>query len=494
MRLGEQNQTRAVRYFERDGFRRALEATWRKIRSLDRVGGEALVKKATTDECEAINAFFGWNYEAGETIRIPLAQFDSELWDSVFELDLLGLYELLHGAPLVTNKGRREEQAEGWQSFFSQVREADLGEWNSAVLRWLDELERGAGAGIRPLRECYKSDKEAARRELLIVVRTLQFLLAERSESPDWLSARLPIRMPVLAARTAGDAHALDAGTVAGRMLIAFMRSERGTAPGEAGTDEQGAEELETDEPEDLNQEAFEGLDTGSDTLRLRELYRSFGILDDDLSSLIHFYLPETGKPALPVVWTLRQTEAEPALPRCSTIFVVENPAVFSSILDSMPDDSTDRDRQTALLCTSGPASAAAIRWIQRCMEGSDEECRLLYSGDFDVKGLVMGHTLYRLFPDSFTPWRFDAASYEAIAAQAPVGPPFDEVERSRLEKMFVPWDTGLARSMLRTGYRIHQESLVSDLIADFRQLRTDPPGRRESGELEADSSQRRIF
>jgi uncharacterized protein (TIGR02679 family) len=436
---------RAVRYFDRPGFRRALQAVWRKYASLGRIGGRAVIERASEAECEALGAFFGWDCKPGETIAIPLELFDRELRNSAFEIDLPGLHVLLEGKPLQTKRERQESREMGWRRLFADVRAAEGGKLAPAVEEWLAYTEQGAGAGSRTLQELYKTSPEAAQTELSIAVRALSCLL--RNDR-----AQTPIRLPVLAARVSGDAHALDLNRPAGRMLFAALRRER-----EGGTPDQ----------EPATVDAADGED-GSETLKIRELYRSFGVWDDDLSSIVHGCVPIPGQPVRPAVWTLRQVDAETPFPRCSSIYIVENPAVFSTILDLFPPAAAKRRKPAALLCTSGPASAAAIRWIQRCLESSGDDCRLYYSGDFDIKGLAMGQTLQRLFPDRFTPWRFDADTYLDVSGRGYPGPSFDETELAKLEKMKLPWDGQLCDAMRRIGRKAFQELLVERLTEDF--------------------------
>jgi len=201
--------------------------------------------------------------------------------------------------------------------------------------------------------------------------------------------------------------------------------------------------------------------------LKLRELYRRFGILDDDLSSIVHWYVPVPYEPAMPRVWTLRQVEAAERVPRCSAIYVVENPAVFSTIVDAAGPGEAGGEAP-ALVCTSGPASAAAIRWMQRTLESSGEGCKLFYSGDFDVKGLSMARTLAGLFPTRFVPWRFDSKTYLEATGSLP-GPAFDDSELARLENMEAEWDPSLCAVMRETGRKLHQEAFVEVLVRDFR-------------------------
>ncbi|CAM3982684.1 TIGR02679 domain-containing protein [Cohnella lubricantis] len=456
---------RAAEYFRRKGFQKALHAVWRKYVSLGRIGGQAVLERASEEECEALNAFFGWYYRAGDSIPIPLELFDRELRESAFGIGLLELHFVLEGIPLLTRGERQSGEERQWMRLLAEVRETELNTLglDTAGARWLREIEQGTGPGLRTLRECYKSDPEAARVALAATARALSLLTDDVGGGGEHRIGAPPIRLPVLAAIISGDAHTLDPGRPAGRLLIAALQQKQGVE----GAALESAEESKTVEAVDRQEEID---DVGSESLRLRELYRRAGILDDDLSSIVHWYFPQPGRLPLPTVWTLRQVEAgaESDFPPCSHIYVVENPAVFSTILDVL--DTAEEEtggNPAALVCTSGPASAAAIRWMQRCLEVSPPACRVYYSGDFDIKGLAMAQTLQRLLPERFIPWRFDSNAYQEALTRYP-GPAFNSDELKRLENMNVSWDSGLCDLMRRTGKKAHQESFIEGLLTDF--------------------------
>ena len=439
---------RAKAFFDRPEYQRMLKAVWKKYTTLGRIGGNAVVERVSEAESEALNSFFGWNCKQGDTVDIPLVLLEKELRESAFSVGILELHTLLEDAPLLTKQEQRYVHDKRWRSLFTEARKL-AGETSIPISsEWLTRLENGQGAGIRTFREHYKMDLESALASLIVVVRALDALFMNQKNG-----AMAPVRLPVLAARVSGDPHALDGSEPAGRMLIAFLRERL------SGSDGQ-------EKPED---ELMIG-DDGSVTLKLREMYRSFGILDDDLSSIVYWFVPELNGPILPCVWTLRQVEAAETLPRCSRIHVVENPAVFSMLLDSLQHPFAFRGDPPALICTSGPASAAAIRWIQRCLESSDDSCLLYYSGDFDVKGLSMGQTLAGLFSNRFHSWRFCGNTFREMVHINP-GPSFDDVELAKLEKMKVVWDEQLCVTMRQAGKKVYQETFVEQMAKDFIEI-----------------------
>lgn len=436
-------------YFSRPAYRRMLEAVWKKYVSLGRIGGKAIVRNVSEAESEALNAFFGYNYTAGDHAEILLHKFEQELQESKFQMGMLELHMLLNGEPLITKMEQQRTHDDEWTEFFQALRESIHEELGHISEEWLHRLEQGIGAGYRTLRELYKLDQHSAMFIMQIVIRALNtiFMEAEMGRTP-------MVRLPVLSALCCGDAHALDSNQPAGRLLIAVLRDRL------FGQAEQNEIEYENELVEAMEQE-------GSETLRLRELYRNFGIGDDDISSIVYWFVPASGMTVSPEVWTLRQVEQEEGIPRCSSIFIVENPAVFSTILDSIKLPMLSHKAPSALICTSGPASAAAIRWIQRSLSVSNADCKLHYSGDFDVKGISMGETLASLFPSKFTPWHFGGDTYQKYVGRNH-GLAFDNLDLQKLQKQTVSWDHELAYLMAQTGFKVHQETFVEELVRDY--------------------------
>jgi uncharacterized protein (TIGR02679 family) len=445
---GGENRAKAKTYFSQPGFRRMLTAVWRRYESLERIGGNAVVRRVSPAESEAVNLFFGLDTRPGEDVSVPLAVFEQELRESAFSLGIVELHVLIEGEPLLTKSEKQLLKNTEWRRLFHEVHRFSGGNLSPVTSAWLTRLANGQGGGWRTLREVFRDSPEKALDTLSIVVRALDLLFTE--------SGRMkPVRLPVLAARVSGDAHALDANQPAGRMFVAVLQEIHS---GEIGQQSEAPEE---------NDDGPDSAEEDSRSLMLRQMYRMHGILDDDLSSVVYWYVPEPGLPVIPNVWTLRQVESADLLPCCSAIYVVENPAVFSTILDSVNGPQSFAGNPPALVCTSGPASAAAVRWLQRCLKASGEPCLIHYSGDFDVKGISMAQTLESLFPDRFNAWRFDSETYKAIV-NSPPGAPLDEVELSKLEKLNVSWDDQLCAAMRQMGRKVHQEAFVDQMVKDW--------------------------
>ncbi|WP_308637331.1 TIGR02679 domain-containing protein [Paenibacillus silvisoli] len=450
---------RTIRYFSQFGFDRLLLSIWRRYVGLEKVGGHGIVRNATSEECEAINTFMGWDKKPGSTIKVPLPAFEKELRESVFPCSSIPeLYELLEGKPLLTKSDKELLAAEGWQQLFSNVERLLAGcRLESTLQFWLNELQQGAkAAGYRMLRDLWRQSPVGAETELLIAVRAWM----NRSVIAQQIG-QSALRLPVLAAWVSGDSHALDRTTPAGRLLFRGLRFEQ----------ERRMRDGHLVKGYNLNDD-----DGAIDSLRVREIYRIAGILDDDLSSLVHIYDPEHESGAHPYVMTLRQVETAVETPRASDIFIVENPPVFSTLIDCTrltlygaqdENDCLRRLHTPLLICTSGPASAAAIKLFDRFTQDEAWDGKLYYSGDYDVKGLAIGNVLANRYPNHFVPWRFDTENYIQMATTVRTVS-FSSEECDRLQESSVVWDLELNIVLRESGEKLFQEHLIPLLIQDW--------------------------
>ncbi|WP_435923414.1 TIGR02679 domain-containing protein [Paenibacillus sp. DYY-L-2] len=456
---------RARDYFSQPGFQRMLQAVWNRYASLEKVGGHAVVNKASPEECESLNLFFGWNKKPGEKISIPLTLFEQELLQSPFPFKITELHEVLTGVPLMTKSDKQLLAMQEWQALFSRV-ENELMECGvplqPKVSAWLAALKDGKAAGYRTLRDLWRTDDEIAKFELTDAVRAWSLLLAGGTDVfREGTGTRLStIRLPVLAALATGNPHALDRNTPAGRLFFQVLRS--------ANTHERSSGMDLEEDSEKGSSYSFSG-----DTLETREVYRCAGILDDDISSLVYVYQP-FGMIRGPFVLTLRQVESSEVLLPVTDIYVVENPAIFSTLADwtdkvSM-NGTTLHTPAPLLLCTSGPASAAALRLIDRYMGEGLVSGSLYYSGDFDIKGIEIGNVLAARYNERFTPWCFGWDSYlEGQEQFLKKSVTFTKEERLRLERMKSVWDESLCRTMGEMGTKLFQEQMILRLLEDWK-------------------------
>ncbi|WP_028599322.1 TIGR02679 domain-containing protein [Paenibacillus pasadenensis] len=486
-----QAEQEARAYFLRPGMNRLLQAIWKRYEGLGRIGGKAVVPKLRPEECEALNGFFGTYYRPGEKAEISLSEMELELRRSVFECGLEELYQRLYGEPLLSRSDRKRMSQQNWQALFTAAERRLHAEGllpPPFVEEWWLMLRSGKGMGYRTLKELWDRGEAEASEALLHATLAWCRLSGEEERG-----ARRPIRKPVLAAEVSGNPHALDRDQPAGRLFFQALLS----MPAPSGHSERAAREADQaslvvregaedstleaadrqEEPplERMVREAAKGLDT----LAAREVYRSWGVLDDDFSSYVHLYRQGSDPSAQSghhAVWTLAHVEEARILPLVSELFVVENPAVYAALIDERRNGAVignagARSGSPLLLCTSGPASAAALRLMDRLVESGRLSGMIRYSGDYDGKGIVMANVLCRRYRERFRPWRFDRETYADSLAQGKLaarGLHFSPEECRQLSKLRAEWQPDLTARLLQSKRKLFQEELLDLLVSDW--------------------------
>lgn len=224
------------------------------------------------------------------------------------------------------------------------------------------------------------------------------------------------------AARTTGDAHALDDDRPLATLALRAAR-------------------------------VLSGLPDGSGAEWRREVWASVGLMRDELSTTV-ITLGLTGHPGLeawlgqPVHLTLRQLVRDPPRLAPLDIFVCENPVVVATAADHLGPSCPP------LVCTSGQPSAAVMHLLRLIVSARGT---LRYHGDFDWGGIRIANVLHDRVP--FTPWRFDTASY---LAAGDVGRPLTGTP------VEARWDPVLTTTMHQTGRRIEEELVLEYLLDDL--------------------------
>ena len=255
--------------------------------------------------------------------------------------------------------------------------------------------------------------------------------LVSASQAPDLLAALNAVMRnlpspgePIgrFAARTTGDAHALDDDRPLATLALRAARF-------------------------------LSGLPDGSGAEWRREVWASVGLMRDELSTTV-IALGLTGHPGLeawlgqPVHLTLRQLVRDPPRLGALDVFVCENPVVVAAAADHLGPSCPP------LVCAGGQPSAAVMHLLRLVVSAHGT---LHYHGDFDWGGVRIANVLHDRVP--FTPWRFDTTSY---LAAGDIGRPLGGVP------VEARWDATLAPAMSRVGRRVEEELVLDDLLSDL--------------------------
>jgi len=248
-----------------------------------------------------------------------------------------------------------------------------------------------------------------------------------------------------LAAKTLGDAHALDTGQAVATLVLAVWREM--IVPHHAYDDEL------------LTVEDVAGREIGDE--RTRDIWAKAGVLVNELARPALFLnLHINGRSALPLAlgepnyaslrFLLRSNPFWDV--RGRDVSVCENANLVAIAADKLGANCAP------MVCTDGmPAAAQRVLLRQLAAAGA----RLRYHGDFDWAGLRIGNYVMREF--GALPWRFDAGNYLAAVARAPrPGLPLGDHDAE------ASWDEALTAAMREHQLSIAEESLAETLLEDL--------------------------
>jgi uncharacterized protein (TIGR02679 family) len=249
-----------------------------------------------------------------------------------------------------------------------------------------------------------------------------------------------------LAAKTLGDAHALDTGQPAATLVLA-VRRER-TAP------------QHISENDSLPTEGRTTHEIGDE--RVRDIWAKAGVLVNELARPVLFLnlnidsrwtpplLP--GEPSYASLrFLLRSNPAWSVSGR--EIYVCENANLLAIAADELGVNCAP------MVCTDGMPAAAQRLLLQQLVAAGG---RLRYHGDYDWPGVRIGNYVIREY--DALPWRFDASEYLTAVARAPrpgLALAGSEVEAS--------WDESLTAAMRVHQLAIAEESLADELLKDLQ-------------------------
>ena len=423
--MNEQARACAAYFQSRPEYRRILSALLKKYLSYGRPAGTVRLNDATQEECDAARSIFGRPFSP--PLRFQAARFEAALQLTRFQgVCLKDVLEIYFDTEIRT----KNEQQEAENSRFSNILAQTLEQTdNDACIQWLQTLEEPQSGGYQMLRREASKDPEGTRRALLQACRSLE-LLAQ--------CARGTVRLAVLSAQATSDPHALDSGTLCGKLFLYLLAFRSNLAP-----------------PANAEQRD--------------NVYYENGILCDSISSLVTqmglVLLAGTEEHPACRLFRRRREICTLSLANLSVLtgarsssgraYIVENEMVFTQLCDRSPQF------HSPLICTSGQPSVAALRLLDLLAR---EGTRLFYSGDFDGKGLSIAAQLCARYPSLLTPWHMTPGDYDLCRSDVPLS----EASRSLLQgcvRTALETSAEAVRQFNRAGY---QELLIPSLETDL--------------------------
>lgn len=425
----EQNQLleEAVCYFKQ---RRIYEKIFRmmkqKYESLGHLGGTVVLTKLTKEEKADLSGFMQKDYTENKTISISVSSFEKAMRKSKFEtLSLEQILTSYFREPLIGNKEKDRKEQEEKEQFFSEILSTCR---ESKGTLWLQKILRKERRGYELLMQHYRENRESLKAVLFSVLKAMDNL-------PVHLNREKKYAIPVFAAKITGDPHFFDAGTLAEKLMVLYL------------------ENLFLDQ--DLwNTEMIE---------KKTQLFFRAGLLKDDLSNdtLVHGIRAWKSEEELhmgiegffrekePMRLTLRTLANVTCVKaREGKVYVVENPAVFSDLVERYPEKT--------IICSNGQPRLSTLLLMDLLAKSHE----FYYAGDFDPEGLLIAQRLKERYQSKLKLWNYETKWYLQYMSNQTLS----DMRLNKLKNLYLDELQEMKGAMLEQKKATYQEAMLEQL------------------------------
>ncbi|MCM3294007.1 TIGR02679 domain-containing protein [Paenibacillus sp. MER 180] len=439
-----------------------LNTVFKKYQGQNGARGNAKIVVQSDIEADRLQHYFGNRVKRlirpHTEVVVPLQIFSEEL-ELGYKLTIPELYELLYGQPLLTKSEQREMKERQWSELFERVNKRFEEECGSSLcngdlskntFNWYERLRDGNAPGYQILNNLLRNGGKGDD-ELYYCVKALWYLFCNKLGIKEKIkSDSQDVRIPIFSELVTKDPHAFDLEFPAGRLLLTSLETIY-------------AKKLDNGE---LSSNEYLIV---PEFMKRRYIYRTFGLIDDDISSFAHVFASGFIYGTSPRTLNLREIESREEWPKYPALYIFENPSVFSFLVDETIHflDKSDysfeqlSENCPPLICTSGQARAATKYFIIKSLE-ANPDCEVFYSGDFDLPGVQMLVGMEELIQGKIYVFRMDSDTYRKHID--PDSLPLSQKDKKILQSL----KGDLAKSMVEAGLKVYQESTVGELREDW--------------------------
>lgn len=442
-------------YFkERPVFQSVFMGFKDRYESLGHFGGSIKLSNPSKEEKDQLSGFFRKDFLVNKPVTISWKAMEKALQNSRFAtVDVQELFEAYLGKPLLVKKeekSRHEEEKEKWLGSFLEIeggQDAGINDW---ILKMCEKKE----ADYLYVTSLYQSEPKEAQKLMDAVCRAGRQLPCMEEETEE---------LAVFAARVTKNPHFFDAGSRGFRILVFYLRHMF-----QEKSEKIKAVSIE-EKPERNNQEKdveWEGAEAWNEREKSAAtdwaLLEKAGILRDALSNHILTYqlhaekkdgglhqgLEGFYKERQPCILTLKTIqELYEIWGESNSVYMVENPAVFSYLIKKYPGES--------FLCGNGQLKTAAYQLLERFSSGIS----IYYAGDFDPEGLLIAQRLCSCFPEMIHLWQYDTGLYQ----KGKSGEKLSSGRKKKLQGLTRPELLAMAGQLQEHGYAAYQETVMEE-------------------------------
>ena len=337
-----------VAYLKDKASDRILKGLRRKYESLNKVGGVFVLKQPTKDEREFLRGLFKKDYTDQKSISIALEAFERSFDHTRFEgVQLELLLSLYFEQAIVGNVVKKTELLNIRKSFFEDVMASFSN--IATFIRETLSLKNGAYKWFVTM---YQENPKL-----------LFEIFSNLSDLVNLLNHESQIPLPVAAAQTTKDPHALDDSKPLNKVLIYYL-----------------SHAYKVSVPKTAMEKSKLFSDAGILNNTVTRPVMTYGLLSSKNPGWTYFF--ENNQPLSLTDMNLFNQDLRSVNP---SIYCFENPSVFQMFIKTFPNLSA--------ICTGGQINQT----VYRILDGLNAYS-LYYSGDFDPEGLLIADRLTKRY------------------------------------------------------------------------------------------------
>ena len=430
------NSKQCANYLKKnEAYKRCFIELRKKWETYGKVAGRITLKNASDEEKRAIGGIVGKLF-LEENIKFSFVEFEQGLQNTRFApINMKKVLEAYFGEEVLTRQEQKSlvknEKELFLQYIYEDFQNKTMQKKSSAVVEWFYTLIQEKKYGYQILIKEYGTNVEMATNIAKNVGNALLRLeeMTQEEQCP----------LAVFAAEVSGNPHFFDRGTTAAQLLmhgICFWKNCN------------------------IPVTAYEW----------RELLTNIGIMCDNIASMvhalgIHFETREGLHPSYeafckrkePFVITsenLKYIISAHATTNC--VYIVENEMVFLYLTEHI------KDKEVALLCTSGQLRVAAFQLISLLIKSN---MKIYYSGDLDPEGINIADRLWQKYGDVIQMWRMSPRDYWSSLSDEIL----QETRLAKTENIKHPLLKQTAKCLQIRKKAGYQENLLEGLLEDLK-------------------------
>lgn len=348
--------------------------------------------------------------------------------NSVFgDSNIKEVLELYFGAKLITSKEKKLIKKNEDEFFFESLKKI-LDDINaiSKLYDWLIDVQSSKNFGYKTIQRLRKSKPNDIITICSNVFEGIQEIIQNQNIYP----------IAIFASKISGNPHFLDRNSGDGSTLFVSIL----------------AYILKEDYPTDSKSwyELLEKANLIKDEIAGSLAIYNVQLLKDNTAHQGAYWCYKYKQPFMLAYCNLN--DIDKATTDNNIVYVVENEMVFTTLQKEI------KDRNIALICTSGQPSLTAQKLIELLVKGNN---RIFYSGDIDPEGLGICDRLWKKYPNNITPWLMDKNDYLASISNEKVSNQrlslLDKIENPILKETSI-----LLKENKKAAY---QENMISIFI-----------------------------